>query len=119
MKRLRITVDDQVYEVLVEGIDSSSETMTPPAQVESKAESTAAPAAVRAGGTTVPAPLSSMIVEIHVSVGETVTAGQMIVTVEAMKMNTIISAPIGGPVASIEVGKGDQVEEGQTILTID
>jgi len=113
MKRLKITVDGQLYEVLVEEVDSHSGADATQVQVESKAAATPP-----AGGTVVPAPLSSTVVDIHVAVGETVTAGQNIVTVEAMKMNSIVAAPIAGTIATINVAKGDQLEEGQTILTI-
>ena len=115
MKRLKITVDGQLYEVLVEEVDSQSGADAPPVQVESKAAATATPVA---GGTVVPAPLSSTVVDLHIAVGQTVTAGQNVVTVEAMKMNSIVTAPIAGMIATINVAKGDHLEEGQTILTI-
>ena len=93
MKKFKITVDDQVYEVLVEEVDSSGAGMAAPAQA---APQLVATPALPTGGSPVTAPLSSVVVEIHVSVGDTVTVGQTVATIEAMKMNTIVSASVAG-----------------------
>lgn len=51
--------------------------------------------------------------------GASVQAGDQVMTLEAMKMNTIVSAPAGGTVKAISVAAGDSVEEGQPLLTIE
>jgi biotin carboxyl carrier protein len=50
--------------------------------------------------------------------GDTVEEGQQLLTLEAMKMNTIVSASSAGTVRVIHVAAGDAVEEGQPMLSI-
>lgn len=71
-----------------------------------------------AGGTPVKAPLPGVVLDIHVSVGQEVTAADTVITLEAMKMENAIKAGVDGKVASISVGKGDSVLEGAVLLTI-
>jgi biotin carboxyl carrier protein len=59
------------------------------------------------------------VVSIDVPIGAEVTAGQQVITLEAMKMNTVVSAPAGGTVKAVHVAAGDSVEEGQALLTIE
>jgi biotin carboxyl carrier protein len=66
----------------------------------------------------VPSPLAGKVVSIEVSTGDAVEAGQTILILEAMKMNTVVSAPVGGTVKKIHVQPGAGVEEGQALLTI-
>ena len=58
------------------------------------------------------------ILDVKVSNGTAVKAGQVLVILEAMKMENEIVAPQDGTVASINVNKGDTVEAGQTIITL-
>ncbi len=59
-----------------------------------------------------------MVVSIDVAVGDAVAEGQKVVTLEAMKMNTIVSAAAAGTVKAILVAAGDGVEEGQALIEI-
>jgi len=77
---------------------------------------TAAPQA--AGGNPVKAPLPGTITEVKVNVGDEVKAGQVVVVLEAMKMQNDIECDYDGVVKSVSVGKGDTVMEGTVMLTI-
>ena len=58
------------------------------------------------------------ILDIKVAAGQAVSYGQVLLTMEAMKMETEIVAPADGTVASIDVAVGDAVEAGQTLATL-
>lgn len=77
-----------------------------------------AKASATASGEPVPSPLSGNIFKILVSVGQQVEEGDVIMILEAMKMETEISAPQSGVVASIHVKEGDSVQVGQTLLAL-
>ncbi|MCD8482497.1 MAG: acetyl-CoA carboxylase biotin carboxyl carrier protein subunit [Verrucomicrobia bacterium] len=74
------------------------------------------PAAAGAGDVT--SPLAGKVVSIDAPVGTAVKAGDKVITLEAMKMNTVVSASSDGTVKAILVNPGDSVEEGQPLLTI-
>lgn len=77
-----------------------------------------APAAGAAEGKAVKAPLPGVILSIDVKVGDTVTAADTVMVLEAMKMENAIHAGMDGTVASIAVAQGDSVLEGAVLLTI-
>ncbi|MDY6830183.1 MAG: sodium-extruding oxaloacetate decarboxylase subunit alpha [Pseudomonadota bacterium] len=79
-----------------------------------------APAAPSASGDaiTVKAPLAGNIVKVLVSPGSAVAAGDVVLILEAMKMETEVRAPQGGTVAGIQVSAGDSVSVGQSLLTL-
>lgn len=77
----------------------------------------AAPAA-SGDGKPVEAPLPGNILRICVSEGDSVAEGDVILVVEAMKMETEIKAPESGTVQSILVAQGDKVQTGQTLVTL-
>ena len=127
MKKLRVTVEGKVYEVLVEMLDEGSAAPAAPnpapraqsaavtAPVNSTPVRTAAPAA--APGDIV-SPLAGRIMSIDVQVGQAVAAGAQVATVEAMKMNTYIYATAAGKVAAVLVQAGDAVEEGAPLMRL-
>lgn len=65
-----------------------------------------------------PSPLAGKVVSIDAPAGTQVEAGQTVITLEAMKMNTVVAAPQAGTVEKVHVNPGDAVEEGQPLLTI-
>jgi biotin carboxyl carrier protein len=92
-----------------------------PKPVATAAPTTAAPAqpAAPAGsGNPVKAPLPGTITNINVKVGDTIAVGDVVVVLEAMKMQNNIEAEYAGTVTSITVNPGDSVMEGATLLTI-
>lgn len=69
-------------------------------------------------GTPVSSPLPGTITEVKVNVGDTVKEGDVVVVLEAMKMQNNIEAETSGTITSILVNKGDTVMEGAALLTI-
>lgn len=130
MKNYRITVNGNTYDVQVEelGKGASAHTapavpITPvPAAVSAPASAPEAPAATAsapaAGGTDVTSPMPGNILDIKVNVGDKVTANQVVVVLEAMKMENDIVTPAAGTVASINVTKGQAVNSGDVLITV-
>ena len=88
-----------------------------PAQPVAKPQP-AQPAAAAGAGTPVKAPLPGTINAINVKVGDTVAVGDVVIILEAMKMQNNIEAENAGTVTSILVNQGDTVMEGAVMLTI-
>lgn len=121
MKNYTITVNGTAYNVTVEeGTSNASASQAPvSAPVAAPQAAPAKPAApASAGSVKVDAPMPGNILDIKVSNGASVKAGEVLVILEAMKMENDIVAPQDGKVASINVNKGDTVEAGQTIITL-
>ncbi len=114
MKKFHITVNGNAYEVQVEEIGAAAPAATAPAAAAPAAPVAAAPA----GGTVITCPMPGTIIDIKVSVGDSVAEGQMLVIFEAMKMENEIVAPCAGTVASINVNKGDSVNSGSVLLSL-
>ena len=111
MKNYTITVNGNVYEVTVE------EGFT--GKASAPAARPAAPAAAPAAGSiTVSAPMPGKILGVKTSVGAAVKKGQVILILEAMKMENEIVAPEDGTVASVNVSVGEMVEPGATLATL-
>ena len=103
-----VTVDGTPYSVQIEeGSGSIGERM----QVS-------APAKVATSGEWMNAGLAGTVHQVLVKVGDVVTAGQKILVLEAMKMETDVSAAVAGEVAAINVGSGDQVAVNHPLVLI-
>ena len=76
------------------------------------------PAPAPAGGAAVTCPMPGTVLGVKVNVGDTVTAGQTMFVIEAMKMENEIVAPVAGKVASINVKTGDTVDTDQVMGTL-
>ena len=91
----------------------------PAAAPAAAAPAPAAPAAPAAGaGNAVKAPLPGTVIDIKVAVGQQVNVGDVVLVLEAMKMQNNIEAESAGQVTSIVVKAGDTVMEGAVLLTI-
>lgn len=119
MKNLRITVNGTAYDVQVEELGSSAAAAAPVAApaAAAPAPKPAAPAGA-AGSVVVKAPMPGTVVKIEVSVGQAVKAGDDLVFVEAMKMETPVKAPQDGTVATVDVAKGEAVDSGKVLVTL-
>lgn len=89
----------------------------PSTDVSPQVKKTASPGTPSGGGT-IKSPLPGVILELHVREGDTVTLGQKLVTLEAMKMENVINADKEGTVKSIKFHKGDNVMEGDILIEI-
>ena len=78
----------------------------------------AAPAAPAGSGSPVKAPLPGTVTELKVNVGDTVKQGDVVLVLEAMKMQNNIESEYNGTVTSITVKQGETVMEGSVLLTI-
>lgn len=118
MKTYTITVNGNVYNVTVEeGITAGAPAapVAAPAATVKAAVKAAAPAA---GGVKIEAPMSGKILAVKANAGQAVKKGDVIVVLEAMKMENDIVATQDGTVASINVTVGQQVESGEAIATL-
>lgn len=122
MKRLRITLEGKIYEVAVEVIEDSSLPVSGPCVVPSPAASlhpAAAAVQIQTGCTQVISPMAGKVFKCPVKPGDRVTQQQVVLILEAMKMETPIHAPLAGVVRSVQVNEGDAVDEGQLLLQIE
>ena len=119
MKNYTITVNGNVYDVTVEE-GASTGAPVAAAPVAKKAAPAAAPAAPAGaqGSVKVNAPMQGKIVSVKASVGQAVKKGDVILILEAMKMENEVVAPQDGTVASINVSDGDKVESGAVVATL-
>ena len=81
----------------------------------------AKPAAAQApaGGYSIKTPLPGVIIDVKVNVGDTVTKGQTVVVLEAMKMENNINTDRDGKVAALQVAKGDTVADGAVLVVLE
>ena len=125
----RVTVNGTKYDVEIEGgkaaapkkpqvvavPEATGLSVTPKTPIASKPS--AAPAT--AGGAKVTCPLPGTVISLNVKEGDTVTAGQTLVVLEAMKMENNIDAERGGVVKQVLVQAGATVMEGDVLLVIE
>ena len=114
------TTGEEVYTVKVNGQSfvvevSDGGDVTAIAPSAPPAPSAASPSAA---GEPVKAPLAGNIFKVHAAVGDSVAAGDIIVILEAMKMETEVRAPHGGTVSSVNVKEGDTVAVGDTLISL-
>ncbi len=89
-----------------------------PAQPAAAPVKPAQPAAPAGAGNAVKAPLPGTITTINVKVGDTVAVGDIVIVLEAMKMQNNIESEFAGTVTSVTVNPGDSVMEGSVMMTI-
>ena len=121
MKNYTITVNGNTYNVTVE---EGAGAVAPAAPVKSAPVAVAAPAAATqkatgAGSIKVNSPMPGKILSVKASVGQSVNKGDVIMVLEAMKMENEIVAPEDGSIASIDVNAGDSVEAGSVLATLE
>ena len=122
MKKYRVNVNGTVYEVELEEITGAAvaaPVAAPAAPAPAPAAAPAAPvAAAPAGGEKVTAPMPGNILSVNVAAGDTVKRGQVLLILEAMKMENEIMAPCDGTIASVNTTKGSAVESGALLCVI-
>lgn len=127
MKNLRITVNGTAYDVQVEELGGTAAAPAAPASAPAAPVPAAAPApaakpaakpAAPAGGEAVSSPMPGTIVSVNVQVGQSVKKGEVLLVLEAMKMENEIMAPHDAKVAAVLVNKGDSVETGTPLVSL-
>ncbi|WP_296898782.1 biotin/lipoyl-containing protein [uncultured Megamonas sp.] len=122
MKKFNITVNGNAYEVEIEEVKAAAapapKAAPAPAAAPAPKAAPAAAAPAAAGDNTVSAPMPGKIVKLVASVGQAVNAGDVLLILEAMKMQNEITAPVAGTVKSFAVNAGDSVKPGQAMVVI-
>lgn len=131
MKKFLIKVNGNQYEVEVEEVRTEGAQKpakeAPAAQAAPVQAAPAAPAptaapkvdtSVPAGATTVKAPMPGTILKVNISVGDSIKKGQVLLVLEAMKMENEIVSPVDGKIASVNVAKGSTVNAGDVMVSI-
>ena len=125
MKKYTITVNGTAYEVEVEeaGVVAAAPKAAPAPAPAPKAAPAPAPAPkaaapVAAGATTVSAPMPGKVLSVNVKVGDAVKAGDVLMILEAMKMQNEIMAPADGTVSDVRVSAGQTVGTGDVMIVM-
>ncbi len=126
--KLNITIDGKTYEVDVDAAEPESPATTPQnvsgvniGSAAPRVPAGAAPAAPPADSTPVNedkvcrSPVSGIVVRVAAQVGQSLQPGDILLVLEAMKMETNITAPSAGKIAAIRVNQGDSVQAGQIV----
>ncbi|MGB9809095.1 MAG: DUF2118 domain-containing protein [Caldanaerobacter sp.] len=134
MKKFRVTVNGKTYEVEVEEIkvkeergdfgetteilQQSNKEVTV-AESSEKTETKAKTPTSSSGSKVVSAPMPGTILDVRVKEGDRVKRGDVLVILEAMKMENEIMAPEDGIVVSVNVSKGASVNTGDVLVTME
>lgn len=113
MKKYKVTVNGTAYEIELEELTGAA-----PAAPAAAAPAPAPAAAAPAGGEQVTSPMPGTILDVKVSQGASVKKGDVLMILEAMKMENEIMCPCDGKVASINTSKGAAVESGTLLCVI-
>ena len=117
MKKYNVTVNGTAYEITLEVVDAA-DVKAAPAATPAPAAAPAPAATSAAGGETVNAPMPGTILSVNVQNGATVKKGDVLMVLEAMKMENEIMSPCDGTIASVNVTKGAAVDTGATLCVI-
>ena len=121
MKKYKVNVNGTDYEIAIELMDGNAkaeELKSAPKAAPEAPKAPAAPAAAGAGEK-VTCPMTGNILAVNVNVGDSVKEGQVLMVLEAMKMENEIMAPCSGKITSVGVTKGATVESGALLCTIE
>ena len=122
--KLKITVDGKIYEVDVEAAEQEHPhpgyvppvgqartptrlpTAPPPASRDSVADESKV----------CRSPMSGVVVRVSAQVGQQIQANDVLIVLEAMKMETVVTSPVNGKIAKVIVSAGDSVQSGQLLI---
>ncbi|WP_367565289.1 biotin/lipoyl-containing protein [Lacrimispora sp.] len=113
MKKYYVEVNHVPYEVVISEITGENPAPGPAAAAAPKTE-----AEPKAGAEAVKAPMPGTILKVNVTAGQSVKSGDVLMILEAMKMENEIMAPKDGTVASVDVQAGSSVENGTLLCSI-
>lgn len=123
MKVYKVKVNGKVYVVEVESVEEVKGEIETAPQVKTQPEAAPTPevapqTAVPAEGTVVKAPMQGTIINVKVNVGDTVSKGDVVVVLEAMKLENDIVSPASGVVKQVLVQKGQNVDNQAPLVVI-
>ena len=127
MKNLKVTVNGKSYDVQVEEVSSSTQSVSTPSNITSQPSSPAPapttsapsnPTPAAGSGEPIDCPMPGTILDIKVSNGQKVAKGQTILILEAMKMENEIVSPRDAVITDIKVSKGQNVDSGTPLVFI-
>ena len=124
--KLKITIENKTYDVEVEAAEPETPA-APPRGYVMEPSSVRVPAAAPLAAAPAPAgdvneakvcrsPISGIVVKMAAQPGQSIQPGDILLVLEAMKMETNITAPIAGKIANINVNSGDPVQGGQVLV---
>lgn len=125
--KLQIGIDGKIYEVEVEVTeDDNAPRYIPPQSstaVPSRTSSPAPAAAAPAAGAPVAdeskvcrSPIAGVVIHVNVQAGQQIQPNDLLLVLEAMKMETNVTAPVGGKIKAINVQPGDAVQVNQVLV---
>jgi glutaconyl-CoA/methylmalonyl-CoA decarboxylase subunit gamma len=125
VKKYKVTVNGKSYDVGVEEVGSAGTPVQTASPVQAAApapvqQAAAAPAAApaTAGASTVKAPMPGTVLSLKVTAGQAVRRGDVLLILEAMKMENEITAPSDGTVAAVRVQAGSTVNTGDPMVDL-
>ena len=120
--KYKVTLEGRTYEVEVEAgkamCVAEYEAFVPAAPAPVAAPAAAPAAAAPVAGEAVTAPMPGNILKVNVTAGQAVKEGDLLLVLEAMKMENEIFAPCNGTVAQVLVSKGSTVDTGATMVVL-
>ena len=124
--KLTITINNKTYEVDVEAVDPDAPAPRVPMALDPApvrvpaAPATAIPRPVDAAPVNeekvARSPISGIVVRATAKLGQSLQIGDVLLVLEAMKMETSVTSPVAGKIKSINVGPGDSVQSGQVVV---
>ncbi|AGB16457.1 acetyl/propionyl-CoA carboxylase, alpha subunit [Halovivax ruber XH-70] len=118
-KRFEVDLEERGAAPLANGGGSGGKAQRPPQQTGSDGSSGGDAAAVAGDGESVTAEMQGTVLSVEVGEGDEVTAGDVVVVLEAMKMENDIVASIGGTVSQVPIAEGDSVDMGDTLVVLE
>ena len=111
-------VNGKTYEVEIERASTGRSIGHAAAPAAAPVQAAPAAPAPAANGSAVVSPMPGSILDVRVKPGDAVAEGQVVVTLEAMKMEIEVKAESAGVVSAVNVKKGDMVESGSVLVTL-
>ena len=120
MKKYKVNVNGTEYEITLEVVDGAAPVAAPAPAATPAVAAAPAPAAApaAANGEQVASPMPGTILSVNVKPGDVVKAGQVLMILEAMKMENEIMAGVDGTIAAVNVHQGASVETGTVLCVI-
>jgi len=125
--KYKLSVDGKTYEVDIEAAEQEAQrpALNPAPTGGSSAAAPSTPAPIPISGPAADeskvcrSPIAGVVVKVTAQAGQTIQANDVLVVLEAMKMETTVTSPVAGKVARVNVAVGDPVQSGQIVVEIE